>query len=288
MSPGSLQIEVSRLYFFCNQVKGIIEGKMARNKKRKNQPQAKDSAAQPQAKAAEAAVSAGTSVADNQPAQAQETKKDQSQPKAKKSGKNSSKAKKRDAVFQLRTSRTSDIIKAYITFTYRVLHPGITPRLLLYGVLAAAPGIFLFKDLYWKIFFIAVGVFLILLAFFRQYISLSMTKKNDPDYKSGVEFVYDFYEMSATVSKSGEIISRMTNYKDVTAFYYDKDFYYLALGKEVHVLPKNAFTAGEPSAFEEFIYKKSKKTCHWLPNNFRDRMRQRRARRAVSSGDMLK
>ena len=217
---------------------------------------------------------------------AKETGKDTA--KSKKSGKGSSSAKKRDAVFQLKTKRTSDIIKAYITFTYRIMHPGVTPRLLLYGVLVAAPGIFFFKDLYWKIFFIAIGVALILLAFFRQYISLAITKNNDPDYKSGAEFEYDFYDLSATVSKNGEIVSRMTNYKDVTAFYYDNDFYYLALGKEVHVLPKSAFTVGEPSAFEEFIYKKSKKTCHWLPNNMRDRMKQRRARRAVSSRDMLK
>ena len=49
-----------------------------------------------------------------------------------------------------------------------------------------------------------------------------------------------------------------------------------------------AFTIGDADSFEEFIYKKSKKTCHWLPNNYRDAIKQRRAQRAVSSGNMLK
>ena len=192
-------------------------------------------------------------------------------------------AKTSAAVFQLKTKRTSGIIKAYITFTYRILHPGVTPRLILYGLLVAAPGIFFFKDLYWKIFFIAIGVAMILLGFFRQYISLAMTKKNDPDYRSGVEFTYDFYESSAAFFKGDERFSGITKYKDITGFYYDEGYYYLGVGKEVHVLPKDAFTIGEPAAFEEFIYKKSKVICRWLPDKFSERMKQARARRAVAS-----
>lgn len=58
--------------------------------------------------------------------------------------------------------------------------------------------------------------------------------------------------------------------------------------KEILVIPKDAFTIGDSASFEEFIYKKSKKTCHWLPDNFRDAMKQRRTQRAVSSGNMTK
>ena len=195
-------------------------------------------------------------------------------------------AKGSAALYQLKTARTSGIIKAYITFTYRILHPGVTPRLILYGLLVAAPGIFFFKDMYWKVFFIATGAAMILLGFFRQYISLAMTKKNDPDYKSGAEFTYDFYESSAAFRKEGDVFSTISKYKDITAFYYDDEYYYLALAKEVHVLPKNAFTIGEPAGFEEFIYKKSKKTCKWLPNKRSDRIKKRRAERAVSTGKL--
>ena len=197
-------------------------------------------------------------------------------------------AKTPSSVYQLKTRRTSGIIKAYITFTYRIMHPGVTPRLILYGLLVAAPGIFFFKDLYWKVFFIAVGTFLILLGFFRQYISLAMTKKNDPDYRSGVEFTYDFYESSAAIRKGEEVFSTIPKYKDITAFYYDDRYYYLALAREIHVLPKDAFTIGEPSDFEEFIYKKSKKVCKWLPDKLSDRIKKRRAERAVASRTLKK
>ena len=137
-------------------------------------------------------------------------------------------------------------------------------------------------------FFIAIGIALILLGFFRQYISLAITKKNDPDYINKSDFTYDFFDLSIAISKNGELISRITNYKDITAFYYDDAYYYLALAKEVHVLPKNAFTVGEPADFEEFIYKKSKKVCRWLPNKLSDRIKKRRAARAVASEDMFK
>jgi hypothetical protein len=148
--------------------------------------------------------------------------------------------------------------------------------------------VFFFKDLYWKVFFMAIGIALILLGFFRQYISLAITKKNDPDYINKSDFTYDFFDMSIAISKNGELISRVTNYKDITAFYYDDAYYYLALAKEVHVLPKNAFTVGEPADFEEFIYKKSKKVCRWLPDKLSDRIKKRRAARAAASEDMFK
>ena len=50
-----------------------------------------------------------------------------------------------------------------------------------------------------------------------------------------------------------------------------------------HILPKDAFTIGAPADFEEFIYKKSKKTCKWLPNKLSDRIKKRRAERAVAA-----
>lgn len=207
---------------------------------------------------------------------------------ASKSNKEAAEPKKREILYQVATKRTAGIIKAYITFTYRIFHPGVTPRLILYGLLLIAPGIFFFKDLYWKTFFIVIGLALILLAFFRQYISLSMTKKNDPDYKSGAEFSYDFNDVSAAFRKNGEIFSTITKYKDISALYFDDEYFYLAIGKEVHVLPKNAFTIGDADGFEEFIYKKSKKVAKWLPNKMSDRIKKRRADRAVVRDEMKK
>lgn len=196
------------------------------------------------------------------------------------SEKSASKAneEQKEVLYQVVTKRTSDILKAYITFTYRVLHPNVTTRLIIYGLIVLLPGIFYFKDLFWKIFFITIGLALILLAFFRQYISLSMTKKNDPDYKSGAEFTYNFTSNSADFLKNGERFTGLDKYKDITNFYYDDNFYYLGVrGRELYVLPKKSFTIGDAQAFEEFIYKKCKVTCRWLPDNLKDQYRLRRA-----------
>lgn len=201
----------------------------------------------------------------------------------------SAQAKQKEVLYQVKTKRTGGVIKAYITFTYRVLHPGVSARLMLYGLLVALPGIFFFKDLYWKIFFTGIGILLILLGLFRQYISLWITKRNDPDYQKGTEFTYNFTVRDAEFLKDGERFSGIGKYSDVTGFYYDDSYLYMGLkNKEIIVIPKDSFTIGDPESFEEFIYKKSKKTCHWLPDNFRDAMKQRRAARAVSSGSMLK
>lgn len=198
-------------------------------------------------------------------------------------------SKPKEVLYQVKTKRDSGVIKAYITFTYRMLHPGMSVRLVFYGILVALPGIFFFKDLYWKIFFTGIGVLMILLGLFRQYLSLWITKRNDPDYKSGAEFTYDFTAANASFMKNGERFSGFSTYKDITGFYHDDSYLYMGLkNKEIFIFPKAAFTIGDSDSFEEFVYKKCKKTCHWLPNNFRDAMKQRRAARAVSSGNLTK
>ncbi len=200
-----------------------------------------------------------------------------------------SQAKQKEVLYQVKTKRDSGVLKAYITFTYRMLHPGVSARLMLYGLIVALPGIFFFKDLYWRIFFTGIGVLMILLGLFRQYISLWMTKRNDPDYKNGAEFTYNFTVNDADFLKDGVRFSGLGKYKDITGFYHDDSYLYMGMkNKEIIVIPKSAFTIGDSDSFEEFIYKKSKKTCHWLPNNYRDAIKQRRAQRAVSSGNMLK
>lgn len=198
------------------------------------------------------------------------------------------KIKEEDVLYQVKTKRDEGLIKAFITFTYRVMHPRVSARLVFYGLIVLLPGIFFFKDLFWRIFFIAIGAALILLGFFRQYISLAITKKNDPDYKSGAEFTYNFTNMDGEFLKNGEPYSGLGKYKNIAGFYHDNDYLYMSLTtKELIIIPKKAFTIGDADSFEEFIYKKSKKTCHWLPDNFRDQWKKRRAERAAASGNML-
>jgi hypothetical protein len=193
------------------------------------------------------------------------------------------KAKTRDVLYQVKTKRDEAVIKAFITFTYRVYHPGVTVRLIFLGLLIAAPSI-IAKAMWLKVTCLTVGALLILLGLFRQYISVALTKRNDPDYKSGVEYTYEFTSADASFYKGDELVAYINKYKAVMAFYYDEDFYYLAIAnRDLFVLPKSRFTVGEPAEFEDFIYQKSKKTCKWIPNNFKDQMDKRRAYRQLNS-----
>lgn len=193
-------------------------------------------------------------------------------------------SKDREVLYSVKTKRDDAVLRAYITFTYRVYHPGVTARLLFFGILIAAPAIIIHQT-WLRIACLAVGAVLILLALFRQNISLAMTKKNDPDYRSGAEFTYEFTAADASFYKDGEIFNYINKYKDIMAFYYDEDFYYLATGnRDFYILPKSRFETGDPKEFDDFIYQKSKKTCRWIPNNFRDQMKKRRAYRQLSGG----
>ena len=255
---------------------------MAKNKARKNRPQN-----QPKPKTTSASGAQDTNGPEAAAKSAAEGQNVRAQLAISETAAKAQEAK--EVLYRVETKRDSGVIKAYITFTYRVFHPGVSARLFIYGLLILLPGVFFFKDPFWRIFFIGVGAAVMLLAFFRQYISLWITKKNDPDYKSGAVFRYDFRESDAEFFKNDERFSRLAKYKDITNFYYDDDYYYLAItGRDLFVIPKKAFTIGDAGEFEEFIYKKSKHTCRWIPDKLGDKMKKRRAERTIAAERMAK
>ena len=135
---------------------------MAKNKARKNKPADQSRPRDEEVLKAQAENAEAAEVTeDAEPAVSSE---------AKKPDRDASKAssKKKELMYQVVTGRDSGVIKAYITFTYRVFHPGVSARLCIYGLLLVLPGLFFFKDVFWKAFFIGIGAALILLAFFRQ------------------------------------------------------------------------------------------------------------------------
>ena len=220
-------------------------------------------------------------------AQQEAREKEKIQQRAVKELQPESASRKKEVLYQVKTKRDADVIKAYITFTYRVLHPGITGRLIFAGILIAAPAV-IAKALWLKIMCIVVGGLLILLGLFRQYISLALTKSKDEAYIKGTEFTYNFTLTDAAFYADGQLFSTLSKYKDITSFYYDDDFYYLGIrNKDFFILPKSRFTIGDASEFEDFIYKRSRKTCKWIPTRFSDRMKLRRAQRAVRDTDFL-
>ncbi|MBR2539993.1 MAG: YcxB family protein [Mogibacterium sp.] len=209
--------------------------------------------------------------ASSKPAAAEEPKQAEAAPAA----------PENEILYQVRTMRDSDVLKAFITFTYRVYHPRVTGRMIFYGILILVPGFFL-KIQGLKIACWVIGALFILLALFRQYISLALTKNSDPDYKNRTVFTYEFTKDDASFYTGTDLTSYIKNYKEIISFYYDDKFYYMALrNKDFFILPKSRFTIGDPKEFEEFIYKKSKKACIWIPTSFSDQMKKRRAMRAM-------
>jgi hypothetical protein len=197
-------------------------------------------------------------------------------------------SEKSEILYQVKTRRTSDVIKAYITFTYRVFHPKVTARMVLYGLLILAPG-FVVKTQALKIVLWVLGGLVVLLGLFRQYISLAITKKSDEDYHKGTEFVYEFTQNDASFFRDGELSAYSSKYKNIDAVFYDEDYFYLSLkSRELFVIPKDKFTIGDPSTFGDFMYKKSKKVCRWIPAKFSNQLKKMRSQRAIAREQLKK
>ena len=190
--------------------------------------------------------------------------------------------KKKEVLYQIRTKRDSGVLKAYITFTYRVFHPKVTARMVLYGLLIIAPG-FVVKTQALKIILWVLGGLVVLLGLFRQYISLALTKRSDEDYRNGTEFVYEFTQNDASFFRDGELSAYSNRYKDIDAVFYDEDYYYLSLtSREFFVIPMDRFTIGDPSTFGDFMYKRCKKVCRWIPAKFGNKLKKYRSGRAIA------
>ena len=189
--------------------------------------------------------------------------------------------KHNEVLYQVRTKRDSRVLLAYITFTSRVFHPKVTARMALYGLLILAPG-FVVKAQALKIVLWVIGGLVVLLGLFRQYISLALTKRSDEDYRNGTEFVYEFTQNDASFFRDGELTVYSSKYKDIDAVFYDEDYYYLSLtSREFFVIPMDRFTIGDPSTFGDFMYKRCKKVCRWIPQKFSNKRKKRQAQRAI-------
>ena len=194
--------------------------------------------------------------------------------------------KPKDVLYQIKTKRDSGVLKAYITFTYRVFHPKVTARMVLYGLLILAPG-FVVKTQALKIILWVLGGLVVLLGLFRQYISLALTKRSDADYRNGTEFVYEFTQNDASFFRDGELSVYSNRYKDIDAVFYDEDYYYLSLtSREFFVIPMDRFTIGDPSTFGDFMYKRCKKVCRWIPAKLGNKLKKYRSGRAVVRNQM--
>ena len=96
-------------------------------------------------------------------------------------------------------------------------------------------------------------------------------------------------ENIASFFRDGELSVYSSRYKDIDAVFYDEDYYYLSLtSREFFVIPMDRFTIGDPSAFGDFMYKRCKKVCRWIPARFSNKLKKMRSQRAIVREQMKK
>jgi hypothetical protein len=172
----------------------------------------------------------------------------------------------RKPLYQVSYKRDDEVIEAFITFDYRVVHPKVLLRSILYGIVFVTFGVVASSTVFSIICFL-LAMLCFGLVIFRKRISLNMTKKDDQDYQNGVVYTYNFTENGARMLRNNKPEVYAKSYKNsVTAFFGDQTFYYIALtSNDLFVLPKNKFTIGDPEEFEKFIIKKTGREMRWIP-----------------------
>lgn len=161
--------------------------------------------------------------------------------------------------------RDTDMMMTYIKFYNRVKHPRVTFNLIMTGILLAVIPI-LVKNLALPgvIVCYGMGVLLVLVGLFRQYLSLSMMK-SDPKVKENEEITYLFGNTGVRVRQNGSV-DNMGYYKTVYRIWEDEKTYYVGMNEDdLLILPKTNFGQGEQKEFKEFILEKSGADYRWVP-----------------------
>lgn len=173
---------------------------------------------------------------------------------------------KKKPLYQVAYRRDDAVLEAFITFNYRVVHPKVFLRSILYAIVFISFGIVSGASVFGVICFLLAAFCLGVVAF-RKKISLSMTKKDDLDYQNGTLFTFNFTETAARMLRNNKPEVYAKSYKkSVTAFFEDQSFYYIALSSnDLFILPKDKFTIGDPEEFREFIIKRTEQDVRWIP-----------------------
>lgn len=168
--------------------------------------------------------------------------------------------------------RDAAMIMTFVKFTNRVRHPRVTFNLFVTGVLlaliptigkgaVALPGV---------VISYCLGILLILMALFRQHISVYMMKTN-PETKLNEELTYMFGNTGIRVMQDGSVES-LGYYKTVYRVWEDERNYYIGMNEDdLVILPKCSFTEGDVSKFREFILEKTGADYRWIPTGIVNR-----------------
>lgn len=169
-------------------------------------------------------------------------------------------------LYQVAYKRDDSVLLAFITFNYRVVHPKVFLRSILYAIVFITFGVVASSAVFSAICFL-LAAFCLGLVMFRKNISLNMTKKDDQDYINGTVYTYNFTANGARMLRDNKPEVYAKSYKSsVKAFFGDQSFYYLLVSPDdLFVLPKDRFTIGDPEEFKDFIIEKTGLEMRWIP-----------------------
>jgi hypothetical protein len=184
-----------------------------------------------------------------------------------------------EILYQVDAKRDADMLKAFVTFVYRVNYPRVSSNFIVYGLVIFFIPFTITKHPIISGICFAIGAFMVLMGLFRQYIPVTRMKKRDPDYISGVITTYSFSKNELKVYRDGELHMIAGNYQKINSFYSDEYYYYLGMNDDdLFVLPRRCFTTGDPDEFQQFICQRSRLECRWIPVTLKNKFLRVKAR----------
>lgn len=171
-----------------------------------------------------------------------------------------------DNEYKVSIHRDTKMMKTFVKFSNRVNHPKVSLHLFIIG--AAITGIPIIDPngkLWGIIICYIVGIFCLLMAFFRHYIAVYKMCKN-PEIQVNEELTYVFGNKGVQTYKNEKLERNMGGYKKIYRIWEDEKHFFVGMNEEdLLILPKNNFETGDVNAFRDFVLEKSKAEYVWQP-----------------------
>lgn len=182
-----------------------------------------------------------------------------------------------NTLYEIRTGRDKNMIKAYITFINRVRYPRVTTNFLVFGILifclpltASGHHPLIYGTCY------LLGIFMVLMGLFRQYIPLFRMTRKDPEYLSKTITTYRFTDREILIYQNDRLFLNPGGYHKIRVLYYDESYFYLSMNEEdLFILPMNCFSVGSADTFREFLRSRSGCECRYIPVKLKNRLKKR-------------
>lgn len=176
----------------------------------------------------------------------------------------------RKSKYVVSTVRDKELLKTFVKFYNRVRHPRVTVyNLVVGGTLVALPIVQDGIRQPGETICYVIGTIMVLLALFRQYISVYMMKSK-PETKYNTRVRYLFGSTGIQLDEEGEV-SRLGNYKKIYCVWEDERNFYIGMNEDdLLVLPKKDFETGDVTMFREYILDKSRAEFRWKPARFQN------------------